>query len=78
MWCSTLLQGPIAIKMAKIAIDNGMQVILLTFYVCSLFNIIHFVLQADISTGLKIEEACYAQVLCLIVAICLYGNDKLP
>uniref|UniRef100_A0A673BYU2 AU RNA binding protein/enoyl-CoA hydratase n=1 Tax=Sphaeramia orbicularis TaxID=375764 RepID=A0A673BYU2_9TELE len=35
-------QGPIAIRMAKLAINQGMEV--------------------DLSTGLAIEEACYAQV----------------
>ncbi|XP_071384376.1 methylglutaconyl-CoA hydratase, mitochondrial [Centroberyx affinis] len=36
-------QGPIAIRMAKLAINQGMEV--------------------DLSTGLAIEEACYAQVI---------------
>lgn len=38
-----LLNGPISMRMAKKAIDNGLQV--------------------DLSTGLAIEEACYAQVI---------------
>uniref|UniRef100_A0A7N8X0I7 AU RNA binding protein/enoyl-CoA hydratase n=1 Tax=Mastacembelus armatus TaxID=205130 RepID=A0A7N8X0I7_9TELE len=36
-------QGPIAVRMAKLAINQGMEV--------------------DLSTGLAIEEACYAQVI---------------
>lgn len=35
--------GPVALKMAKIAIGRGMEV--------------------DLSTGLLIEEACYAQII---------------
>lgn len=35
--------GPIAIRMAKIAINKGIEV--------------------DLNTGLKFEEACYAQVI---------------
>ncbi|XP_072515413.1 methylglutaconyl-CoA hydratase, mitochondrial [Salminus brasiliensis] len=37
------LQGPIAIRMAKLAINQGIEV--------------------DLTTGLAIEEACYAQVI---------------
>lgn len=36
-------KGPIAVRLAKFAITQGMQ--------------------ADKATGLKIEEACYAQIL---------------
>eukprot|EP00897_Mesotaenium_endlicherianum_P009875 jgi/Mesen1/8916/ME000548S08424 len=41
--CEIIPQGPVAIKMAKIAIERG--------------------LQADLGTGMAIEEACYAQTL---------------
>lgn len=38
-----LPRGPVAVRMAKAAIDRGMQ--------------------ADVATGMAIEEACYAQVI---------------
>ncbi|KAG7221216.1 hypothetical protein INR49_017433 [Caranx melampygus] len=40
-------QGPIAIRMAKLAINQGIEV--------------------DLSTGLAIEEACYAQLLIIVM-----------
>ncbi|XP_014679628.1 PREDICTED: LOW QUALITY PROTEIN: methylglutaconyl-CoA hydratase, mitochondrial-like [Priapulus caudatus] len=41
--CEILPQGPVAVRMAKLAIDKGLEV--------------------DLSTGLAIEQACYAQVI---------------
>ncbi|CAE7473915.1 auh [Symbiodinium sp. KB8] len=40
---SMLNKGPVALRMAKAAIDSGMQ--------------------ADLATGMRVEEACYAQVI---------------
>jgi len=64
-------QGPIAIRMAKLAINQGIEVSADVCVsrsgnrspmrtLCSTKS--RLVFQVDLSTGLAIEEACYAQV----------------
>lgn len=66
------LQGPIAIRMAKLAINQGIEVSLAgspsdTEMEAGTFSASAFALfQVDLSTGLAIEEACYAQVRALL------------
>ncbi|MGH0176672.1 UNVERIFIED_CONTAM: hypothetical protein FKN15_076212 [Acipenser sinensis] len=52
-------QGPIAMRMAKLAINRGIEVDLAT----GLAIEEACYAQVDLATGLAIEEACYAQVL---------------
>ena len=54
--------------MAKLSIDNGMQVN--SFHAYQFFYLSYF--QADITTGMKIEEICYSQVIfaCCPVRTC--------
>lgn len=49
--------------MAKLSIDNGMQVSDLPAET-DVVSICGFCVQTDINTGMKIEESCYSQVVC--------------